>query len=65
MRYNVGGRVISKKPHACGGNEWLVVRTGADVKLKCAKCEHTVFLSIDKVDKIKKDYIEGEGNKQG
>ena len=62
MKYNVGGKLISKKPHACGGNEWIIVRTGADIKLKCLKCSHTVFLSIDKVDKIKKEYIELEEN---
>ena len=57
MKYNVGGKIISKKNHACGGNEWEVVRTGADVKLKCVKCGRTVFFSVDEVDKMTKRYI--------
>ena len=57
MKYNVGGKIISKKNHACGGNEWEVVRTGADVKLKCVKCGRAVFFSVDEVDKMTKRYI--------
>lgn len=57
MQYTVGGKIITKKVHACGCNEWTVVRTGADVKIKCNKCGHAVFLSVDKVNKIAKQYI--------
>lgn len=32
---NIGDTVITKKPHPCGQNSWTVIRTGADVKLKC------------------------------
>jgi hypothetical protein len=60
MKYSVGGRVITKKPHACGCNEWLVTRIGADVKLKCVNCGHQIFLEVDKVDKISRRYIEPE-----
>jgi hypothetical protein len=52
MQYVVGGKIISKKPHACGGNQWTVLRTGADVKIKCEKCGRAVFLSVDEVKKI-------------
>ena len=58
MQYQVGGKIISKKNHACGGNEWIVVRTGADIKLKCAKCGRAVFMSVDQTQKITKQYVE-------
>lgn len=45
---SLGDKVITKKPHACGGNEWTVVRTGADVKLSCVKCGRVVMLPLDK-----------------
>ncbi len=45
---SVGDKVITKKPHACGGSEWTVTRTGADVKLSCVKCGRTVMLPLDK-----------------
>lgn len=57
MVYQVGDKIISKKNHACGGNEWLVARTGADVKLKCEKCGRAVFLSVDEVKRITKQYV--------
>ncbi len=55
MQYREGEKFISKKPHACGNNVWTVMRTGADVKLKCDKCGKSVFVSVDKADKIKKN----------
>ena len=58
MKYREGGKIISKKPHACGGNEWLVLRTGADIKIKCVKCGRIMFLSQDQVDKMVKKYSE-------
>ena len=56
MTYNVGDEIVSKKNHACGGNEWLVTRVGADVKLKCKKCGRAVFLSVSETEKITKLY---------
>ena len=61
MVYKVGDKIISKKNHACGSNAWLVVRTGADVKLKCEKCGRAVFLTNSEVEKMTKEYIEING----
>ncbi len=36
--------VQMKKPHACGTNEWTVIRTGADIKIKCIKCGRIVMM---------------------
>ena len=58
MKYQEGGKITSKKPHACGGNEWLVVRTGADIKLECLTCGRTMFVSVDQADKMTKNYCE-------
>lgn len=57
MTYEVGGKIISKKAHACGGKEWIIARTGADIKLKCEKCGRAVFLSVDEVKKMTKVYV--------
>ena len=54
MIYQVGDKIVSKKPHACGSNEWEIVRTGADIKLKCAKCGRQIFLSIEDTKRITK-----------
>ena len=54
MVYSNGDKIISKKTHACGGNEWTVVRTGADVKLKCDKCSRSIFVTVDQAQKMTK-----------
>ena len=52
--YAVGDKVTTKKPHPCGGSRWEILRTGADYKLKCVKCGHTVMLTYDEfIKKIK------------
>ncbi len=65
MRFTVGAKIVSKKPHACGANEWLIVRTGADVKMKCLKCGRVVFLTIDDAEKITKKYLPAEEENNG
>lgn len=65
MQYSVGGKIISRKTHACGGNEWTVMRIGADVKLKCNKCGRIIFLSVDETDRMKKTYILGDEKANG
>ena len=36
--------VCLKKKHPCGGDEWQVVRTGAEIEIECLKCQHHVLL---------------------
>lgn len=38
QQFDLGDVVQMKKPHACGANEWTVIRVGADVKIKCDAC---------------------------
>jgi len=40
----IGDFVITKKPHPCGNSQWLIIRTGADIKLKCIKCNRIIML---------------------
>ena len=42
--YTIGTIVEMKKAHPCGTNKWEVVRVGADIKIKCLNCNHTVML---------------------
>ncbi len=36
--------VEMKKPHPCGENRWKVIRLGADIRIKCQGCEHSVLM---------------------
>jgi hypothetical protein len=40
----LGDVVRLRKPHACGGHEWLVDRLGADIGLRCRTCDRHVLL---------------------
>ena len=63
MKFTVGDKIKSKKPHACGGREWEIVRTGADVKLRGLSCGRTIFVSIPDAEKMTAVYYEnGETN---
>ncbi|MDO4564457.1 MAG: DUF951 domain-containing protein [Clostridia bacterium] len=42
--FSLNDTVMMKKPHACGTNEWRIVRVGADVKIKCLHCGRLVML---------------------
>ena len=38
MDIRVGDTLVMKKQHPCGSVRWLVLRTGADFRLRCAVC---------------------------
>ena len=40
----LGDVILTRKPHPCGGNEWTVTRTGADIKIRCSGCGRIVML---------------------
>lgn len=43
-QFNLGDIVRMKKQHPCGSHTWEVLRTGADVKIKCQGCGRMVML---------------------
>ena len=47
----VGDRVRLRKAHPCGGYEWEVTRTGADIGLRCLTCGRRVMLPRGKFTK--------------
>lgn len=40
----IGDIAQLRKKHPCGSYEWEVVRVGADIGLKCLKCQRRVLL---------------------
>lgn len=46
-----------RKPHPCGGNEWKVIRLGADIGLECQKCKRQVLLPRRELAHRFKKYI--------
>ena len=43
--------LVMKKAHPCGGSRWLVLRTGADFRLRCMQCGHELMTPRFKAEK--------------
>ncbi|NLW69691.1 MAG: DUF951 domain-containing protein [Eubacteriaceae bacterium] len=43
--YNPSDTAVMKKAHPCGSSKWLILRTGADIKIKCMGCGHIVMMT--------------------
>ncbi len=52
--------LVMKKPHPCGSKEWLVLRTGADFRLRCKGCGHEVMQPRHKFEKNIKQILRVE-----
>ena len=57
MDLRTGDIVRMKKNHPCGSNTWEILRTGADIRLKCTGCGHQMMLPRTKTEKSIKEII--------
>jgi hypothetical protein len=46
-----------RKPHACGGYEWMVTRLGADIGIVCRQCGRRVLLERRTLEKRLKAFV--------
>ncbi len=53
----IGDIVKLSKVHPCGGDEWQVVRLGADIGIKCLECGRRVLLNRPVFERRVKKYI--------
>lgn len=55
LHYSVSDIVKMKKGHPCGENDWEILRTGVDIKLKCLGCERVIWMPrIDFEKRVRK-----------
>ncbi len=57
MEIKLGDVIRLKKKHPCGSYEWQVVRLGADIGIKCLKCQHRVLLERSLFERRVKAFI--------
>lgn len=62
MDVRVGDILIMKKNHPCGGNRFVVTRSGMDFKLRCEKCGHDVEVPRSKAEKNIKQIVREEAD---
>ena len=40
----LGDLIQTRKKHPCGSDRWVIIRVGADIKIKCKGCGRIVML---------------------
>ncbi|MBO8137149.1 MAG: DUF951 domain-containing protein [Desulfotomaculum sp.] len=57
IRYSVGDIVKMRKTHPCGGDQWEIMRTGVDIRIKCTTCGRVIMLPRPKFEKSVKAVV--------
>ena len=60
MNVKLGDILVMKKAHPCGEKRWLVLRTGADFRLRCMGCGHEIMTPRFKAEKNIKEILSTE-----
>jgi len=55
--YKLDWVVRLKKKHPCGSFDWKVVRIGADIGLRCMKCQRRVLMPRSTLDRRLKSVV--------
>lgn len=53
----LGDVVRLRKVHPCGSYDWRVVRLGADIGIRCLKCNHRVLMERRQLEKRLKAFV--------
>lgn len=62
MDVKAGDILKMKKNHPCGSNEFYVIRSGMDFRLRCLKCSREFMIPRNKIEKnIRQIIRSGEG----
>ncbi len=60
-QFGMSDVVEMKKQHPCGTNSWKVIRMGADIRIKCLGCGHSIMIPRNEfVKKMKRVVQQGE-----
>ena len=51
MKIALNDILIMKKEHPCGEKRWLVLRVGADFRLRCLGCGREVMIARSKAER--------------
>jgi len=54
----LGHFIRMKKAHPCGNDIWEVTRLGADISLKCLRCNRSIMVPRPYVEKKAKEIID-------
>jgi hypothetical protein len=58
VEFRIGDRLHLRKKHPCGGYQWVVVRLGADIGIRCETCGRRVLLDRPTLERRVKRFLE-------
>ena len=61
----LGDVVRMRKPHPCGRDQWTVIRTGADIKIRCSGCGRIVMMDRESFLKRRRQLIRRASEENG
>ena len=53
----LGDVIQTRKAHPCGSDRWVIIRVGADIKIKCKGCGRIVMLERAEFEKRMKKHL--------
>jgi len=64
-QFQLNDIVEMKKQHPCGTNAWKIIRMGADIRIKCEGCQHSVMIPRNEFEKKMKRLLVQANPEQG
>jgi hypothetical protein len=60
LELKLGDVVRLRKKHPCGSFDWIVVRLGADIGIKCLKCQRSLLIERSLLERRFKAFVSRE-----
>ena len=57
LKLYLGDIVRTRKAHPCGGDQWEIVRLGADIGIRCVTCGRRVLIPRPKLERRIKEFV--------
>jgi hypothetical protein len=61
LKLQLGDIVRTRKAHPCGGDQWEIVRLGADIGIRCVTCGRRVLIPRPKLERRIKEFVRRAG----
>ncbi len=57
LKLLLGDVVRTRKTHPCGGDQWEIIRLGADIGLRCLRCDRKVLMPRSKLERRIREFV--------
>ena len=57
LKLYLGDVVKTRKTHPCGGDQWEIVRLGADIGIRCLRCSRRVLIARPKFERRIREFV--------